>query len=205
MDQPCLLICYVVKLRIWQSCHWKCNPSADSQSSLILAMLFFRLCWFLCQAYWLGDELADEADAKSEVGKSSRTSALTIPSITGCDCLSCIICRISSMSLDGSWTSACASARGLSTATATSISYQSFLIRAERPVCIRCKIAKAWFSQILLSHSSIALRANDPVCGGAFRILGFQALGERYFRESGSWFAGSCCCCTMKVVGCNSL
>ena len=87
------------------------------------------------------EELADEANANSEVGKSSR--ALTIPSITGCDCLSCIICRISSMSLGGSWTSACASATGLSKAIATSIPHPSFLIRADRPACIRCKIAKA--------------------------------------------------------------
>ena len=32
MGNLCWLICYVVNLRIWQSCYKKSNPSADSQS-----------------------------------------------------------------------------------------------------------------------------------------------------------------------------
>ena len=46
------------------------------------------------------DELAG-ASASSAAVISSRTSALTIPSLTGCDCLSCVIFRITSISFCG--------------------------------------------------------------------------------------------------------
>ena len=110
----------------------------DIHHTVLLAGLVFCV-----RRVGLVDELADEAIANSEMGKSSRTSALTICSITGCDCLSFKICRISSISLGGSRTSACASARGLSKTIAISISPPAFLIRVDRPACIRCKIAKA--------------------------------------------------------------
>ena len=154
MGHPCWSICYVVDLLIrqsypsadgpvvghprWQYCI-KVNLIDIGRTVLSAVLVFVSGVWRIC----LVDELADEANANSEVGKSSRTLALTIPSITGCDCLSCIICRISSMSLGGSRTSACASARGLSKAIATSISPPSFLIRVDRPVCIQRKFAKA--------------------------------------------------------------
>lgn len=89
-------------------------------------------------------------------GKSSRTSGWTICAMTGCDCLSFIICMISATSAGGSSTSASAAANGLSESStmATSISPPSFLMSADRPACILFKIAKALFSQIHLSHSS---------------------------------------------------
>ena len=107
--------------------------------SLILAMLFFRLCWFCVRRIGLVDELADVTRLLQTQRWVSHLAHRLWPFLRqlGCDCLSCIICRIPSMSLDGSWTSACASARRLSKAIATSISHPSFLITAERPVCIQ--------------------------------------------------------------------
>ena len=72
-------------------------------------------------------------------------------------------------------------ARGLSRTMATSISPQSFLMIGKRPVCICCKTAKAWFSQIFLSHSSLALNAREAVCGGALLMLRSLVLAERCF------------------------
>jgi inner membrane protein involved in colicin E2 resistance len=46
------------------------------------------------------DELAG-ASASSAAMISSYTSALTIPSITGCDCFSCMIFRITSIAFVG--------------------------------------------------------------------------------------------------------
>ena len=100
-------------------------------------------------------------------GKSSLTSGWIICAMIGCECLSCMICAISLMNALGSSTSAWASASGLSSTMAMSISPPSFLIRAARPSCILFRIATALFSQMHLSHSSIALCASDPVCGGA--------------------------------------
>ena len=62
-----------------------------------------------------------------------------------------------------------AAANGLSGTMATSISPPSFLMIADRPACVLFKIAKALFSQMHLSHSSVALSASDPVCGGVLR------------------------------------
>ena len=54
-------------------------------------------------------------------------------------------------------TSAFTAANGLSRAIATSISPPSFLVIADFPACVLFKIAKALFSQMHLSHSSVAL------------------------------------------------
>ena len=102
-------------------------------------------------------------ESNSEMGRSSRTSALSICSMTGCDFLSSNICRISSTNLIGLWTSDCASARGLSKTIATSISPPSFLMIGERPVCIWCRTANARFSHML---------ARDAVCGGTLLMSG---------------------------------
>ena len=68
-------------------------------------------------------------------------------------------------------TNALASASGLSSTMAMSISPPSFL-RAGLPACICSRIATALFSQRFRSHSSIALCASDPVCGGTVRSAG---------------------------------
>ena len=74
-------------------------------------------------------------------------------------------------------TSAFTAANGLSTTIATSISPPSFLMIADRPACVLFKIAKALFSQMHLSHSSVAVSASDPVCGGALLTSKFPARG----------------------------
>ena len=93
----------------------------------------------------------DEPVAHSENSKSSLRSGLSICAMTGCECLSCMICAISLMNASGSSTSAWASASGLSSTVAMSISPPSFLIRAVRPSCILFRIATALFSQMHLS------------------------------------------------------
>ena len=57
-------------------------------------------------------------------------------------------------------------------ASLVSISPPSFLMRAFLPACVRFKIATALFSQMFLSHSSRALCASEPVCGGTARTSG---------------------------------
>ena len=56
--------------------------------------------------------LADEPAAHSDGGRSSLTSGLSICAMTGCECLSCIMCAISLRKASGSLTSAWASANG---------------------------------------------------------------------------------------------
>ena len=69
-------------------------------------------------------------------------------------------------------TNALASASGLSRTMATSISPPSFWMRAGRPACICARIATALFSHRVRSHSSRALCAKVPVCGGTFWAAG---------------------------------
>ena len=45
-------------------------------------------------------------------------------------------------------------------------------MRAGFPACICSRIATALFSHRFRSHSSIALCASDPVCGGTVRTAG---------------------------------
>ena len=115
---------------------------------------------------------SDEAVAHSEGGKSSRTSGWSICAMTGWACLFCMIFVIASMKASGSSTSACASASGLSSTMAMSISAPSFLMSAVLPSCILFKVATALFSHMFRSHSSTALWASAPVCAGAVRIVG---------------------------------
>ena len=117
---------------------------------------------------WPPEELA----ALSEGGGSSFTSGLIICAITGWFCLSCMILVIAWMKASGASTNALASASGLSSTMAMSISPPSFLMRAGFPACICSRIATALFSHRFRSHSSTALCASDPVCGGTVRTAG---------------------------------
>ena len=76
------------------------------------------------------------------------------------------------MKAAGSSTNALASASGLSRTMAISISPPSFWMRAGRPACICARIATALFSHRVRSHSSRALCAKVPVCGGTFWTAG---------------------------------
>ena len=76
------------------------------------------------------------------------------------------------MKAAGSSTNALASASGLSRTMAISISPPSFWMRAGRPACICARIATALFSHRVRSHSSRALCAKVPVCGGTFWAAG---------------------------------
>ena len=144
MGHPCWSFSVIVFL-VWQGRSWfdfwmKGQSWVTHVGSIGINLWYWPACPFCCVGFWVGridliDELA-EARSDSDAGISSRTSALNIPSMTGCDCLSFIICKISATSFCGSPTSACASAKGLSKAMATSILPPSFLIRADRPVCI---------------------------------------------------------------------
>ena len=71
--------------------------------------------------------LSDEPVAHSEGGKSSRTSGWIICAMTGWACLSCMIFVISRINASGSSTNAWASASGLSSTMAMSISPRIFL------------------------------------------------------------------------------
>ena len=53
-----------------------------------------------------------------------------------------------------------------------SISPPSFWMRAGQPACICARIATALFSHRVRSHSSRALCAKVPVCGGTFWAAG---------------------------------
>ena len=74
--------------------------------------------------------------------------------------------------LGGRATNALASASGLSSTMAMSISPPSFLMRAGFLACIYSRIAIALFSHRFRSHSSTALRSSDPVCSGTVRTAG---------------------------------
>ena len=76
------------------------------------------------------------------------------------------------MNAAGSSTNALASASGLSRTMAISISPPYFWMRAGRPACICSRIATALFSHRVRSHSSRALYAKVPVCGGTFWAAG---------------------------------
>ena len=92
------------------------------------------------------------------------------------------------MQASGVFTNAWASASGLSSTMAMSISPPSFLTRAGLPACICSRIATALFSQRFRSHSSMALCANDPVCGGIARSVGVPSAAWKAL--SGSVAAG---------------
>ena len=103
-----------------------------------------------------------------EGGGSPLPAGLIICAISGWFCFSSRILVISRVKAAGSSTSALASASGLSRTMAMSISPPSFWMRAGRPACICARIATALFSHRVRSHSSRALCAKVPVCGGAF-------------------------------------
>ena len=123
-----------------------------------IALLKPSLWYFcLCGTSWGPNLLDEEAAVKFAMGMSSLTSGFTIWSSNGCACLLSSIAVISEMSLSGSSTSALASLSGRSRTIDTSISPPSFLMSSCRPSWAWCRMEKAWFSQIHLSHSSAAL------------------------------------------------
>ena len=138
------------------------NPTLASSSYWKLICDWAGYCVAPVRLLWLSDEPV----AHSEGGKSSRTSGWIICAMTGWACLSCMIFVISRINASGSSTNAWASASGLSSTMAMSISPPSFLMRAVLPSCILFKIATALFSHMHRSHSSMALCASDPVCDG---------------------------------------
>ena len=93
------------------------------------------------------------------------------------------------MKASGAFTNACASASGLSSTIAMSISPPSFLMRAGLPACICSRIATALFSQRFRSHSSMARCASDPVCGGIARSAGVPSAARNAL--AGSVSAGT--------------
>ena len=100
-----------------------------------------------------------------------------------------MILVIAWMKASGASTNALASASGLSSTMAMSISSPSFLMRAGLPACICSRIATALFSQRFRSHSSIALCASDPVCGGTVRSAGVPSAKRKAL--SGNVAAGT--------------
>ena len=62
-------------------------------------------------------------------------------------------------------------------------------MRAGLLACICSRIATALFSQRFRSHSSIALCASDPVCGGTVRSAGVPSAKRNAL--SGSVAAGT--------------
>ena len=103
---------------------------------------------------------------------SSLTSGFTIWLSKGCACLLSSIAVISEMSLSGSSTSALASSSGRSRTIDTSISPPSFLMSSCRPSWAWCRMEKAWFSQIHLSHSSAALSDCRAASAKSYRQSG---------------------------------
>ena len=89
---------------------------------------------------------------------------------------------ISRVKAAGSSTSAFASASGLSSTMAMSISPPSLWIRVGRPASTSARIATALFSHKVRSHSSRALCARVSVCGGALRVadVPITHLGRGY-------------------------
>ena len=65
-----------------------------------------------------------------------------------------------------------------------SISPPSFWMRAGRPACICARIATALFSHRVRSHSSGALCAKVPVCGGTFWALRADVFRVSEFKGS---------------------
>ena len=62
-------------------------------------------------------------------------------------------------------------------------------MRAGFPACICSRIATALFSQRFRSHSSTALCASDPVCGGTVRTAGVPgAARECTLGQCGGWY-----------------
>ena len=101
---------------------------------------------------------------------SPLPAGLIIWAISGWLCFAIRILVISRVKAAGSSTNALTSASGLSRTMAMSISPPSFWIRAGRPACICARIATALFSHRVRSHSSKALCARVPVCGGHFEL-----------------------------------
>ena len=146
------LCCTVVTRHVWQPWvphvnrvrHWNCTgvPALGcSWLPVLLAALF-------------------------EGGGSLLPADLIICAISGWLCFSSRISVISQVNAAGSSTNALASASGLSRTMARSISPPSFWMRAGRPACICARIATALFSHRVRFHSSRALCAKVPVCGG---------------------------------------
>ena len=147
------------------------QPWGPHGARLHLLEMRLRLRWGACY----GNSVAvtsGELAVLSEGGGSSLTPDLIICAITGWFCLSCMILVIAWMKASGASTNALASASGLSSTMAMSISAPSFLMRADLPACICSRIATALFSQRFRSHSSMALCASDPVVVGPFERWG---------------------------------
>ena len=133
MGHPCWLLLrdfLVVGLhaQLICGCEWV------SRGSPTLAHLLRQDYWCqsarscCCAGFWVGR--IDFMDELAGASASSAASALTIPSITRCDCLSRVIFKITSTSFCGSLT-----AKGLSKAVATACRLHSSLaLNANEPV-----------------------------------------------------------------------
>ena len=113
-----------------------------------------------CRCYWLR--------YLREVGHP-LPAGLIICAISGWFCFSSRILVISRVKAAGSSTSAFASASGLSRTMAMSISPPSFWMRPVRLASVQGSPPHL-FSHRVRSHSSRALCAKVPVCGGAFEL-----------------------------------
>ena len=94
---------------------------------------------------------------------------------------------ISRVEAAGSFTSALASASGLSRTMAMSISPPSFWIRAGRPACISARIATAVFSHRVRSHFSSSLCQGASLWWGHVSCRRSQCTNERTVRQLGRW------------------
>ena len=123
---------------------------------------------------WLLEKLA----APSAGATSSLVSGWIIWAMTGWFFLFCMVVVSAWMKAPGVFTNSWASASGLSSTMAMSISPPSFLMRAGLPACICSRIATALFSHRFRSHSSMARCASDPVCGGIARSAGVPSAAR---------------------------
>ena len=134
---------------------------------------------------WCPEELA----AHAEGGRSSLTSGWIICAMTGCLCLSCMICVTARMNASGSLTSALASASGLSNTIAMSISPPSFLMRAVLPFCMQayaprcCSTVFPHVSPIALTCSRMAQEMHAQ-CAGLTVFRGLSRLLTSFYRLS---------------------
>ena len=105
-----MLVSFYAVIFSWQCGSSECSLRIDSVVGhprwQYPASYIFHWNLSCCSLGWVDlcvrlPPLEEEAVANSEMGKSCRTSGLTICAMTGCDCLSFRICMISAISVVG--------------------------------------------------------------------------------------------------------
>ena len=130
-----------------------------------------RPCWWTMALKYLHARMA----ARRVLGLSSVWFLAAVARMSRASSSGDWGCSVLAVLVWGASTNALASASGLSSTMAMSISPPSFLMRAGLPACICSRIALLCLTKVSFPLL-LALCASDPVCGGTVRSAGVPRM-----------------------------